>query len=323
MFRYFAWKDGGFWCGQTLLTENQIRECLRNFKWKYETFASIQSYDQDGNIVSSPLYADFDGEGALEDTRFAFQVIKDLLLVEPKVYFSGNKGYHLILPVEIKHPRCHDVARSIMLKISSTWKALDLNVYRNRSMLRLPKSPASKPGYFKTQLSPEELELDIGIHQEFATKHHNDKIPEPNLSALNKAEWEKWLSTAIADLPSSSKEVYSNTTLDKEARPWSDCLQALLEIAPNSGGRHNIVFLLARWYVQAGYDYTDTMKAFLAHKHWYDFEQEEGGVSKVVKSILKSGKIPTLGCKYDGIDKDLMKQHCNQFCEYNLDWSPL
>jgi hypothetical protein len=241
----------------------------------------------------------------------------------PDIYFSGNKGYHVIMPVEIHHAMCHYVVMTMIQGYGfREFKNIDRKVYRNRAMLRLNKSPASKDGFYKIRLSRADLfDHDTETHRQFATNNTADTKSEFDPAKFNQARWDEDVALAIKVMGNKADEYSKATITDKRIRPWTPCLQGLLVNEPAKGERHSASFLLSRWAMQAGIDEEQALASFMQHQHWKDFETEERGVTKNLRSVYKSGRVPTLGCKYPGIDRDMMKRHCDFLCEYNDDWS--
>jgi hypothetical protein len=143
-----------------------------------------------------------------------------------------------------------------------------------------------------------------------------------SITDFNQVRWDEDVALAKAHVGKKSEE-YSKVVLpaDRQARPWTPCLEALMVDTPQEGERHGSSFLLGRWAMQAGIDEGVALANFLRFSHWKKFEEEEKGITKMLRSLYKSGRIPTLGCKFAGLDRDMMKRHCDPLCQYNDDWS--
>lgn len=327
MYRYFSWIEDGRWMGNCLLSNQQIATLLQQFRWRYQAFASTQTYDKEGRIEHCPLYFDIDGDSkeGITALKMAQEVVAELesrYNVTPEIFFSGNKGYHIIVPVPIHHPLCHYVAMAMVQELGcKDYSNIDRRVYRSRAMLRLNKSPASRDGFYKIRLTRDDLfDHDMETHRQFATNNRADVQSDFNISKFNRKRWEEDLANATQHVGKKSEE-YSKVSHDKQVRPWTPCLEALLTTEPLVGERHSAAFLIGRWSMQAGVDEELALKNFLRFPHWQAFETEEKGISKMLRSLYKSGKIPTLGCKFPGIDRDMMKRHCDPLCQYSDDWS--
>lgn len=326
--RYFSWIEDGRWQGNCLLSTQQIGSLLSNFKWRYEAFASIQKYDKDGKVISCPLYIDIDGESAegITALKMAQTVVSELESIYgtvPDIFFSGNKGYHIVLPVDIKHPLCHYVALTMVQGLGCAgYTNIDRRVYSGRRMWRVNKSPASKPGFYKIRLTKAELfDFTIDEHRQFAQVNTTEAKPEFDPAKFNQARWDEELDRAVKQFDKKTIEYSASQSDGRPVRPWTHCLEHLLTSPPMEGERAATAFILGRWYMQAGVGECEAEQNFLTHSHWKSFEEEERGVSKMLRSLYKSGKIPSLGCKYPGQDRDLMKRACDVLCPYNDDWN--
>ncbi len=326
--RFFSWIEDGRWQGNCLLSTQQIGNLLQQFKWRHQAFASIQKYDSDGKIISCPLYLDIDGDTkdgitALHMARSVVSEIESAYKVIPDIFFSGNKGYHVVLPVDIEHPQCHYVALTMVQGMGCAgYTNIDRNVYTSRRMWRVNKSPASKPGFYKIRLTKQEL-FDHGTdeHRQFSQSNSTEAKSEYNPSSLDTRRWKEDLDRALSQFQRKTDEYSLAKTVDRKARPWTPCLESLMTTPAEKGERGTTSFLLARWFMQAGTDEETALKEFLNHKHWSEFEDDERGISKMLRSLYKQGRIPTLGCKYPSSDRDLMKRHCDMLCHYNDDWN--
>lgn len=326
--RYFSWIEDGRWQGNCLLSTQQIGTLLTQFRWRYQAFASIQKYDKDGHLLGCPLYLDIDGESkeGITALKMAQEVVSELesrYHTTPDIFFSGNKGYHVVVPVDINHPLCHYVALTMVQGLGCAgYTNIDRRVYTGRRMWRVNRSPASKPGFYKIRLTRAELfDFTIDEHRQFAQVNTTEAKPEFDLAKFNQARWDEDVSLAVSQFEKRTAEYSASQMIDKKARPWTPCLDGLLSTPPSQGDRSITAFILGRWYMQAGVSEEEATNNFRYHKHWQDFEAEERGVSKMLRSLYKSGRVPTLGCRYPSEDRDLMKKHCDQLCPYNDDWN--
>jgi hypothetical protein len=326
--RYFSWIEDGRWQGNCLLSAQQISNLLQQFKWKHQAFASIQKFDNQGLVIGCPLYIDVDGDSkeGITANKMSQEIvleIEDRYKVTPDIFFSGNKGYHIVVPIDIVHPQSHYVVLQMVNGLGcSGYSNIDRNVYSNRRMWRVNKSPASKPGYYKIRLTKQELfDFTTEEHRQFSQTNETKARPEFDPFKLDLTRWEEDLSLAIKQFEKGRQDYAKSIQQDKQARPWTACLTGLITSEPHEGERAKTAFILGRWFMQAGTDEHTALDEFLKHKHWNDFEEEERGVSKMLRSLYRSGRIPTLGCKYEGQDRDIMKRHCDQLCQYNEDWS--
>lgn len=317
-YKYFAWKEKGYWRGQELLSRTQINGILGALAWKREVFASIQNYDEFGNCLGSPLYFDLDGspERVTFDTRHFVQACEFVVNVTPRIYFSGNKGFHLIIDYMVNHPLCHllvkDFAEEIVLV-----KTLDTKVYRTQAQFRIPTSPASADGYYKIQITRDELfNLTFDEIKALAKTRRiikDDHDPEK----IDNAVMEAWLKTAIAKLPSYENlndAIRSYDSLNDEMTP---CVHKMLTEPQDHGRRHESLFIIARLFKMCGMDYESTKKVIESYAHWSLYEQQEKEVTKVLRSVFFSKKPWTIGCRGPTSSATLMRAHCDNRCHFH------
>jgi hypothetical protein len=321
-FKYFAWIEGEHWHCQELISEPQIRGLLSSLRSRHQCFCTIQNYDANGNIVSCPIYVDLDGdpEEALADTRYAVYVIEQNLNVTPWIYYSGNKGYHLIIPHDIAHPLAHLIVKHIALNIGSL-PTVDKTVYRPRAMLRVNGSRASKVGRFKTQLTRAEL-FDMTPDKIEKISYQNRMIPLPEIDTAKMTDtdaWEKMVSEAIANLPTFKTVDAITLHAADAAEEMTPCLKSILTQAPpDNRGWNQRIFLLGRFFKRCGIDQDSAVKIFLAQPHFAELDKKEGyaAIRGRMKSLYNSRRAPVLGCK-NSDDRDLMKTYCDPWCHFN------
>lgn len=317
VYKVFAWQFNGYWCGQKLVPVTAISSLKFQLKDR-PTFASLQTYDEQGNVLHCPVYADLDGKDpvkAQEDAQYLVHLLGDMTNIVPDIYYSGNKGYHIIIPYRIVHEHCHLIAKYFFEYMAMGVKTLDKAVYRTQSMLRLPGSPASRPGFFKIQITRKELmslkhkdieELArvprIGQIDEFDIEKLNDDFFEAIEMAKNKIpKWDgKNIDGYLADI----------------GQEMTPCLEEMLTTEPEVGTRNQIVYLLGRLFKMCGFTEADTLSLLTTYQHWQDYERAERGVSRTLSSLWRNGKPSAIGCK-TGRDADLMQSYCSPLCKFN------
>lgn len=116
------------------------------------------------------LYLDFDDVTDFEKVRadalvavsylkVVYHISEDYL----RIYFSGNKGVHIVIPAEIlgfePMPLLNGVFKYVANSIKSftKYKTLDTQIYDNKRMFRVPNTVHEKSGLYKVPLTAEEL----------------------------------------------------------------------------------------------------------------------------------------------------------------------
>jgi hypothetical protein len=322
MYRYFAWKEGGYWRGQQLLTPGQIRVLVRELENRHELFATIQHYDDTARIVGCPVYADFDHKDATlahvqaEVQAFVFRTASELNVI-PKIYFSGNKGFHVIIPYPVLHEQCHALVKEVVMRLGGDLKSLDKSVYRPRAMFRLPGSPASRVGFYKTQLTHEELfHLKAEHIVEMARTPLAREIQECDIAKIQEDTIEEWLKDAETRLPQ-----WDDTKERQALQPMlTPCLQHFLEKGVDEGGRNKSVFILAKFLKASDVRPEEAEKLLLKQSHIAQWDRDgEARVHSIVSSVYRSRHETRLGCR-KGADSEIMQAHCSRYCPFSPDF---
>lgn len=323
VWKYFSRKEGDSWIGRDLLSLTQVWALLNALEWKKETFASVQDYDADGNIVACPLYFDIDSADPAVSLSAARDVVAGcefLINVTPRIYFSGSKGFHLIIERKIIHPRCHELAGHFAAEGFSHVSAIDRKVYRTRSMFRIPGSPASKPGYYKIELTRTELFTlmydDIKTlarsQRSLAGQHDPEKIDESVFQA--------WLAQALRELPEYKDLTDLATKNHSVASEITPCIKTMLTTPAESGDRHNTVYILSRFFKGCGVDEVLCQKLLLEQPHHRAYEETERGVLKIIRSVYSSPRAQVVGCRGQSTGAALMRRKCAPPCHFRADF---
>ncbi len=320
-YKIFAWKEGTFWRGHRLVTLSQVEIMMKALPGR-EVFATIQTYDKDSNIVGCPLYFDIDGPLG-ESQRVARLVVWQLQRmfgVVPYIFFSGNKGFHVILPHTITHERCHDVMLEIV-KEHFDHPLIDRRVYRPRAMMRLPGSTASREGYFKIRISLDQLNnMSADEIRNLAKERRVFWTEPPDMSKLDEGTMAECLDSATAKLPKITSATFQERAQDLD-QDMTACLRTILCDGVTSGARNQAIHVLARFFKQCGVPKATAISLIMENVSYQEAEAEERGVSKVVNSTYTSTQPQRVGCRA-GKDRTLLKSHCDQLCHFNEDNFP-
>lgn len=287
IYRYFTTKKSAEYFSQWMfLSEPQINSILDCYKDK-DCFYSIQTYDKDKQNKSCPIYFDFDYEGAKEDATEMFYKIKEHFDIYPEIYNSGNKGYHIVIPISITDPKCERIAKYIAssLKPGKSW---DESVYKSRTMWRIPNTVNTKSGNKKVLLNDNHVCDTSQLNRELMKK----LVAEAKEYVHRKKE------TRICVV---------NTDWETQCTP---CIEQLLYYQSPLGIRHNVRVLLARFFRNAGVELEQAINIMLQYPH---HAERDDKVRQVFTSIYNSDTPPTFGCR----DESILKNKCNKYlCVY-------
>jgi hypothetical protein len=129
---------------------------------------SIKGYN--GKVWTDTLYWDLDSENNVELARYAtvrlLQFLEKLqVLKATEVYFSGNKGYHVLLKSNNKFTPeetsriCSRIALESGLQSVGPNKTFDTTVYNTNRIFRVTNTRHQTSKLFKIPLTSEEVEL--------------------------------------------------------------------------------------------------------------------------------------------------------------------
>lgn len=150
-----------------------------------DVFTSVFCYDsqeiRQGKQIG-PLYFDFDGEYAKDDLQVVIELFQrnECPNESVKIYYSGNKGFHLEIPFEtlgiVADTELNKIFEVIAKDIKSTvhTPSLDTGIYDAVRLWRLPNSINSKSGLYKIPITLDELKLSIDEIRNQARKPRHD-----------------------------------------------------------------------------------------------------------------------------------------------------
>lgn len=249
---------------RTFKLNGERRDCARSqflFKGKHA----------DGAHITDCVAFDFDGKD-LSDTKARVKDFADSLyynyclpLDVPRYYFSGSKGFHMLVPMQAvcANPQpSEDFYKVVKMFASRLGEGfvIDTTIYNKRGMLRIENTINTKSGLYKVPLSfdeictlsatevkelaktPREIELlDIGEIMVNSDLNHIwneswDKIhdPKPTQILLPKTAGEE-VNAKESQLAEKACETLRKVKLDYPA--WRDCGFALCSLGYAEGLR--------------------------------------------------------------------------------------
>lgn len=231
-------------------------------------YATVQLYTEDGLHSTCPIFLDLDGKTAEEDFYIIRNICKKSFNIEPHIYFSGHKGYHVFIYAFADSEK---VIKEFVLRYFNV-PSLDKRVYTKKRMLRLPNSLNLKSGKRKESLTDTEL---------LVSNDYSGVELELKLIAIN--------------LPSS--KVLKGEQKKAKAN-WRNsitpCIHAALTHDPGLGNWHNTIFTLSRFFEVYGATEDEAIECFLSQDH---YAQDEKYVRKTVRNVYKGRGKKTMGCK--------------------------
>lgn len=314
--RWFAYVDTNKrWHLNSLFPNEEIKDMIRQLPNNYEAFASIQNYDAQAKIESCPLYIDIDSSSlydAWEITQDTWRKLRADFHVDPHLYFSGSKGFHIIVPLLIKHERCHKIAQEIA---EDYCVDLDKSVYTSRRMWRCNGSFHSKTGNYKIKIPETCHRLDNILKISKAGKNEKYRVYD---FTYYKSEL---FDTMVEEAASTIKERTVWTKVKSSSFQELDpCVLKLWELTEfKEGDRHNTLYLLARSCVKTGDSESQAMARFSSHPYWKKYPWYD--IKKVVSATYRA-KFAHWTCHGNGTDARLLNEYCiGKDCAWHKDFA--
>ena len=235
---------------------------------KYMTIYSYDSKDINTCNFIAPLYLDFDIDNLehnysklIRDLKIVIYRLKTELRLEERdieIYFSGAKGFHIIIdhrilgfePSRTLNKDLKTIA--LYFKASTFTKCIDTGIYDYRRLFRVPNTINTKTGLYKVPIMFKDL-INMSYEDllKYASRPHtfmkkpkiyNKKVHDAFYELLHRlSEREKrTVNTSIA------RQYVSN----KKLLP---CVEYLLQNGADEGQRNNCTIALASALFQIGH----------------------------------------------------------------------
>jgi hypothetical protein len=242
---------------------------------KYKDWSTYSSYFQYNNIdpyeataLRGHFILDFDDENDLRKAqKDAYDVFR-YLTESPRfkipanmirVYFSGKKGIHLLVPYQVFGIEWHENLDQIYrimaetLKTLTANKTLDMTIYERRRVIRLPYSYHSDTGSYKVQIQFK--------HVLMHTEEELRKLAkDPMYGRWIAYEPPRVIAAAAATFADAEKVHKSrfkqkfNTEGNTEQLDFDPpCIEEMIDGGPVSGKRNNMAAIIINHWKQRGY----------------------------------------------------------------------
>ena len=258
-------------------------------KFKSDTYRTIYTYDsKDLNQANyiAPLYFDLDMDNIEENYEYLLRDLKIILnrlkfifkLKENNIelYFSGSKGFHILIPYEIFGFEPSKEINKQYKKIASYFKSfsitkcIDTKIYDNKRLFRVPNTINSKTQLYKVPVTLRQLNsMTYTDLKEYASQpqhlnyttnkafNEQARISFDNLlEAINKKEREH-INAKVADQYIKQKKLLP-------------CVEYILQNGACTGCRNNTAVALANSLFQIGHkldEVTEVLEEWNATKN--------------------------------------------------------
>lgn len=245
----------------------------KNITGLFKTVYCYDKKDIDNAYLIGDLYFDFDAKDYVEVKVDALRTI-DLLYAlfginknQISIYFSGNKGLHFIINKNILGVKPHKQLNAIYKEIANTiydaleFKTLDMQIYDNKRLFRIPNTRHEKTGLFKVPITYEELcNLSSDEIRSLAKTQRvieNSKEKDTSLNEKANRTYLEYAQKAIEKL-----DKYENMKSDVEQTFKSNppCIKYLYTNGADTGNRNNATAMLTSFLKRKGYDLETSYK---------------------------------------------------------------
>lgn len=276
-----------------------------------DTYCSAYIYDnekvEEANLYGN-LYLDFDDahdlNNAREDAIHTLSFFKIVYQIEPdkiKIYFSGNKGFHLIIPSEIlgiqprKDLNCVFKSIAEQVKTFSIHKTVDLQIYDNKRLFRVPNTINSKTGLYKVMLTSDEL-INLNEQQIKDLAKQPRNMVMKNKPYYNPVAGNQYLK-AIENYERMAKELVTREKgfrYKKTLNVTPECIQNILENGAEEGYRNITIACLTSFYRESGKTFDEIIDLMTEWNSKNTKPTPTREMKATVKSIFYGNK--TYGC---------------------------
>ena len=270
-------QKNGYFTRNNFVDISQMNNHLKEYDGDiYSTVYRYDSKDQNTANFIAPLYLDLD----IDDIEHNFHKIKqDLALVlrrlksifhlsdkDIELYFSGSKGFHILVhynifgfePSRDLHKQLKKIA--IELKTYTVNKTIDTKIYDNKRLFRIPNTINHKTGLYKVSISYEKIK-NMNSFDELKAYASSPKLQKPCIYKFNQKAREAF--DELIEKIDTEERAKINTKLAKEfiqKRELLPCVQYILKNGCAKGQRNNTTVALANSLFQIGKDFDEVLE---------------------------------------------------------------
>jgi len=318
----------------------EVKEFQQEEALNFNCFATIQQFANKSGVKGedfiAPLYFDLDYEEDPEVARKeAIQLVEfftkelDIERSDIKTFFSGSKGFHILIeakafgvrPRNDLHKVYKHIAGYLRYRLGDMieneegdeiepLKSVDLKVYTSKRMLRLPNSMHQKTRLFKTRLTINELEnKDLKQIKDLASQPRRDIEFNDEAKTKERTQAVKFYDTKLGEYEqakATANNNYDDTEyiFDKEEPP--ECVKDILSGGwKKEGDRNQATVQLTCYFKAAGWTKEEALEKLepwvLEHtsaKSNYQRRQRVSNTRNVVDSIYNNDSDYKFGCAF-------------------------
>lgn len=270
---YWINKEKNIFKRKDFLPHSLLRSVIlkRNNYGVFQTTFRYDIENQDEANLYGDFYLDFDSDNFEYVRKDALKAISYLKVVfnlkvptkQLQIFFSGNKGVHIIVPGEILGvtPRkdLNEIYKTIANAISKFTDngTVDLKIYDNKRLFRVPNSKHEKTNLHKIPITLDELRYSSESEiRELATVPRISDVHDLEVKECKEAA--KMFQTFIDRTQvriNDFKNIKSSGTLNYTP----PCIIQILEDGAKDGQRNNTIAILSSFFKSNGKDLAETI----------------------------------------------------------------
>lgn len=295
-------KVNGVFRRNIIVEKDKKQEAINRYNFE-DTYSTVYEYDnkeQDKANYIAPLYIDLDA-GHLEkdyeklrrDVLLLIRKLKTMFSLNDnniQVFFSGSKGFHIIIPYEVfgfeysKDINNKYKLLATELKSYTITKSVDTRIYDNKRLFREPNSINSKTGYYKVQIDLANLRtMSYDDLIEYASTAKPLLLIDNKYNDKARQAFDEFIEKTKAIQKRSINHNVARTMLaNKELLP---CVKYILANGAVKGGRNNTAMALASALYQRDMNEERVLGIM---KEWNDTKLEEPLSDREIENTTRS-----------------------------------
>ena len=311
---------------------DEVSHFQNNEAYNFNCFTTVQRFankarKKSGEVFIAPLYFDLDhAENPAVSQADAVKLINffieelDMKESDIWVYFSGAKGFHILINSQALGIEPRDDLHKIFKHIAGylvhrlELESLDLVVYTNKRMLRLPNTVHQKTKKYKIELNIEELKtksLDE-IRQMAEQPRRPDDLRYSNMARREATAVRAAAAHMFQDkmkeyteASATSKKKYDTESFNfKKGKP-PVCVQDILNNGwKKDGDRNQATVQLACYFKDAGHTKEETLQTLeewvtkFTSSKGYEKNQRIANTRSVIDSVYSDDNQYKFGCAF-------------------------
>lgn len=264
----------------------------------YRSAFMYDNMDPYNSNLFANFYMDFDSEEDLELARqdllyviwrMSLKIGFGLPMEAFHIYFSGKKGFHLLIPWQYfgiePHANLDRIFRWVAedLHRESMNQTIDLVIYEKRRLYRMENTIHTDTGLYKIPLQYEEAaHFSMAEIQSLAKTNRYIRYLEPSLVPSAAAKWQKYVEEYNDYL--NKKKTFTRTKDYAPLENIPDYVQKLIAEGPVKGQRNETAAALTSFWKRQGFEREQVWDLLL---EWNNGSLTNNELQTTMDSILK------------------------------------